>query len=209
MIYGDDELASTMFHELSHQLVYIADDTAFNEAFAVTVEQEGLARWLAARGRAADLESYRARRARRAEALRVVARHREQLVTLYASGAQPADMRQRKAEEFAALVRELQALAARNGTQVRTGRLRSTVRLTMRGWPRWLPTTTACRASSACWKSSNMTCRASMTPCARSRSCRAKCGVSNSAAASHADSYRAYERVRENTPRGLARDPEP
>ena len=46
MSYGDDELASIMFHELAHQLVYIADDTAFNEAFAVTVEQEGLARWL-------------------------------------------------------------------------------------------------------------------------------------------------------------------
>ena len=55
MTYGDDELASIMFHELSHQLVYIADDTSFNEAFAVTVEQEGLARWLKFRGREADL----------------------------------------------------------------------------------------------------------------------------------------------------------
>ena len=51
MAYGDDELASIMFHELSHQVVYIADDTSFNEAFAVTVEQEGLARWLKFRGR--------------------------------------------------------------------------------------------------------------------------------------------------------------
>ena len=55
MSYGDDELASIMFHELSHQLVYIQDDTSFNEAFAVTVEQEGLARWLKFRGREADL----------------------------------------------------------------------------------------------------------------------------------------------------------
>jgi predicted aminopeptidase len=50
MTYGDDELASIMFHELSHQVVYIADDTSFNEAFAVTVEQEGLARWLKSQG---------------------------------------------------------------------------------------------------------------------------------------------------------------
>ena len=55
MGYGDDELASIMFHELSHQVVYIPDDTSFNEAFAVTVEQEGLARWLKFRGREADL----------------------------------------------------------------------------------------------------------------------------------------------------------
>ena len=55
MSYGDDELASILFHELSHQVVYIPDDSAFNEAFAVTVEQEGLARWLKARGREADL----------------------------------------------------------------------------------------------------------------------------------------------------------
>ena len=56
--YGDDELASILFHELSHQVVYIPDDSSFNEAFAVTVEREGLARWLKYRGREADLGKY-------------------------------------------------------------------------------------------------------------------------------------------------------
>ena len=41
--YGDNELAAIIFHELSHQLVYVAGDSEFNEAFAVTVEQAGLA----------------------------------------------------------------------------------------------------------------------------------------------------------------------
>ena len=76
MAYGDDELASIMFHELSHQLVYIADDTSFNEAFAVTVEQEGLARWLKFRGREADLDKYLKRRERQAEGDALVARYR-------------------------------------------------------------------------------------------------------------------------------------
>src|SRR5438876_7211762 len=44
--YGDDELAATIFHELAHQLLYVRDDSQFNEAFASTVEDEGLERWL-------------------------------------------------------------------------------------------------------------------------------------------------------------------
>ena len=70
MTYGDDELASIMFHELSHQLVYIPDDSSFNEAFAVAVEQEGLARWLKFRGREADIASTRSGARARQRAMR-------------------------------------------------------------------------------------------------------------------------------------------
>jgi predicted aminopeptidase len=117
MSYGDDELASIMFHELSHQVVYIPDDTSFNEAFAVTVEQEGLARWLKQRGRPADLVRYRERRERQAESIRVVARYRDQLKNLYASGLAPDAMRRRKSAVFAALVAELKAADARHGVK--------------------------------------------------------------------------------------------
>ncbi len=115
--YGDDELASILFHELSHQVVYIADDSAFNEAFAVTVEREGLARWLESRGRIADLEKYQKRRERQAESMRIVARYRRELESLYASQLPEEEMRQRKAEVFARLVVELKALDARHGTR--------------------------------------------------------------------------------------------
>ena len=43
LIYGDRELAAIIFHELAHQLIYVAGDSEFNEAFAVTVEETGLA----------------------------------------------------------------------------------------------------------------------------------------------------------------------
>src|SRR5688572_22417199 len=59
--YGDVDLAAIIFHELSHQVVYIPGDSAFNEAFAVAVEQAGLQRWLAFRGRSGELERYKAR----------------------------------------------------------------------------------------------------------------------------------------------------
>jgi predicted aminopeptidase len=51
MRYGDLDLVATLFHELAHQLIYVKGDSEFNESFAVTIEQEGLRRWLAARGR--------------------------------------------------------------------------------------------------------------------------------------------------------------
>jgi predicted aminopeptidase len=119
MSYGDDELAAIMFHELSHQVVFIPNDSSFNEAFAITVEQEGLARWLTAQGRAADLQRHRERRRRQAESIQVIARRRDQLAALYASGVAPAIMRQRKAQIFAALADELEALDARYGFKSR------------------------------------------------------------------------------------------
>jgi predicted aminopeptidase len=117
MAYGDDELASIMFHELSHQVIYIADDTAFNEAFAVTVEQEGLARWLKFRGREADLGRYLRRRERQSESLAIVARHRRELAQLYRAPIPTIEMRERKRAVFARLVKELRALAERYGTE--------------------------------------------------------------------------------------------
>ena len=117
MIYGDDELASIMFHELSHQLVYIRDDTAFNEAFAVTVEQEGLARWLKFHGREAELAKYQKRRARQREGVALVARFRGELTALYGMNIGPEVMRARKAQVFARLVAELRALDLRFGTE--------------------------------------------------------------------------------------------
>lgn len=43
---ADWQLASLIFHELAHQVVYVAGDTDFNESFATAVEMEGLSRWL-------------------------------------------------------------------------------------------------------------------------------------------------------------------
>jgi len=115
--YGDDELTSIIFHELSHQVIYIADDSSFNEAFAVTVEREGLSRWLTAHGRAADLTRYLKRRERQEAAMRIIKRHREQLATVYGSGAAPEVMRERKRKVFADLVTGLKALDAEYGVR--------------------------------------------------------------------------------------------
>ncbi|WP_281852737.1 aminopeptidase [Dyella sp. GSA-30] len=48
--WDDDELASTIFHELAHQLIYVKGDSAFNESFASFVQDEGLRQWRQSRG---------------------------------------------------------------------------------------------------------------------------------------------------------------
>jgi predicted aminopeptidase len=117
MSYGDDELASIIFHELSHQVVYIPDDTAFNEAFAVAVEQEGLARWLEFRGRKSDLGKYLRRRERQAESLAIVSRYRRELAQLYQAPVPGSEMRERKHAVFRRLVAELRALGEKYGVE--------------------------------------------------------------------------------------------
>jgi predicted aminopeptidase len=108
--FGEDEAARVIFHELAHQVVFVAGDTAFNESFAVTVEDEGMRRWLAARGNSQRLVEFAARQGRRAQFHRLIADCRERLRRIYAS-AQPADeMRRAKAEAFAQMRRDYQAL---------------------------------------------------------------------------------------------------
>ena len=42
--WNDVELASIIFHELTHQLLYVPNDASFNEALATTVAEEGVRR---------------------------------------------------------------------------------------------------------------------------------------------------------------------
>lgn len=98
--YPDWQLARLLFHELAHQRVYAKNDTTFNESFAVVVEEEGVRRWLAAEGRAAELEAFRASQARRREFARQVEETRGRLAVLYRSGVSKDAMRQGKTEEF-------------------------------------------------------------------------------------------------------------
>lgn len=113
--YGDDELAAIIFHELSHQLIYIAGDSEFNEAFATAVEQAGLERWLRFRGRESDLGRYKARRVRQAQIVGLFARTRTKLAELYRQQLSTDAMRARKHEILASLDEELAQLEKKLG----------------------------------------------------------------------------------------------
>ena len=102
--YPDAQLARLLFHELAHQVVYARDDTAFNESFAVTVEEEGVKRWLQAEGRSAELESFRASQARRQKFAADVKATRSRLEAAYQDPSLSRDEKlQRKRAEYAKL----------------------------------------------------------------------------------------------------------
>jgi len=112
--YGGIELAGIIFHELAHQLLYVRGDSSFNEAFAVTVEHEGVRRWLLSQGRTAALERYEEQNARDLDYVRLFRRYRARLEKLYASGVPAEQMRERKRAVFAALAQDMSRLAARS-----------------------------------------------------------------------------------------------
>lgn len=105
-------LAGLIFHELSHQVVFIKGDTAFNEGFAVTVELEGVKRWLAHQGSSAMLEKYQQRKSRHKQFVELVTQTRDQLEKLYESGRDPQQLRTQKTEIIERMQHRYQQLKA-------------------------------------------------------------------------------------------------
>jgi len=85
--WPETELARLVFHELAHQIVYVKDDSVFNESFASAVEEVGVERWLKAEGNA-QLDAQFARAQKQRALFRDLIREtRERLTSLYASDA--------------------------------------------------------------------------------------------------------------------------
>lgn len=110
--WSDTQLAATLFHELAHQVVYVPGDSEFNEAFATTVEETGLERWLAFNGRSQQLQAWRTYRQRQQQFVDLLLRTREKLRDLYASGLPESEMRTRKQQTFGQLKFEYTQLRA-------------------------------------------------------------------------------------------------
>lgn len=98
MNWGDERLATLIFHELAHQRLYVKDDSEFNESYATFVEQEGTRQWRQARG--LPLEGAKSETQRRDQLTRLALETRNRLKALYAEPLTPQTMRQRKAAEF-------------------------------------------------------------------------------------------------------------
>jgi predicted aminopeptidase len=103
MGWDDVELAAIIFHELTHQLLYVPNDSSFNEALATTVEEEGVRRWLLAQGRTVDLENHQTRQQHYLEVIDLLSATRAQLRAVYASALPPDLERDKKRAAFAAL----------------------------------------------------------------------------------------------------------
>jgi len=108
--YPEAELARLIFHELSHQVVYLKGDSAFNESFATAVEEVGVERWLTAHGDAAMRSRYAEFSQRRRQFVLLLQRNRARLEAVYQQAAPEEARLAAKQAVFAELRREYEQL---------------------------------------------------------------------------------------------------
>jgi len=108
--WSDERLVAVIFHELAHQQLYVADDTAFNESFASFVEQQGLRQWRTEQNLPTqDPQGEQ----QRAQFSALVLASRARLEQLYRSGVPAEQMRVGKQAEFARLRQQYAELRER------------------------------------------------------------------------------------------------
>jgi predicted aminopeptidase len=110
--WSDAQIAATLFHELAHQVLYVPNESSFNEAFASVVEEQGAKRWLELRQDAAALQAWQTARERGRAFTDLLLRTRERLRNLYASEPPSSDLYYRKQLEFGRLKYEYWQLKA-------------------------------------------------------------------------------------------------
>jgi len=113
--WPDYRLAGLLFHELTHQRIYIDDDTTFNESLASAVQQAGTRLWLQSLERDDDIRRLAAWTAYRDEVIALIEALRASLATLYDEELEDAIKRERKAEKIAEARRAHDAIAAKHG----------------------------------------------------------------------------------------------
>ena len=110
MYKSEARRAGIIFHELAHQVVYIDDDSAFNEAFATTVEQEGIRRWLAKKGKSNQYKQYLANKKRDSELNKLLKETRNELKNLYKKNLNDKKKREAKKLIFLSMQKKYQRL---------------------------------------------------------------------------------------------------
>ena len=103
MYKSEASRAGIIFHELAHQVVYIDDDSAFNEAFATTVEQEGIRRWLEKNGDDARYTQYLLNKKRDTQLNQLLQGTRDRLKDLYKTDLTEAVKRKTKKQIFVSM----------------------------------------------------------------------------------------------------------
>ena len=104
--YPRAELARLIFHELAHQMVYVRDDTRFNESFAAAVEEAGVARWLARSGDATERAAHARLQGIKREFVALLLDYRAKLEAHYKLDLPVEEKRAGKQRLFAQLERD-------------------------------------------------------------------------------------------------------
>ena len=117
MRWDDIDLIAVLIHELAHQLVYVKDDSAFNESFATAVEEIGVRLWLESRGEMETMADYVAGRELQQSLMKFVVKARADLIDVYESDIAIELKRVQKRERLKALAGDVAAELQRNGKE--------------------------------------------------------------------------------------------
>jgi predicted aminopeptidase len=107
---SESDLAALIFHELAHGILYIKDDTAFNESFATAVEQEGVRRWQLSANDSKGFEKWLRKYGRRRRFTDLVSTTRARLQEVYDSNRSLITKRRQKAAVFSQMRAEFSEL---------------------------------------------------------------------------------------------------
>lgn len=110
--WPDFRLAGLIFHELTHQRLYIDDDTQFNESLASAVQQMGTELWLESEARTDEIAQYRRSIIYRQAVVSLIEQTRTELDALYKTRIAPEIIRQRKQQIFNTAIDQHRSLAA-------------------------------------------------------------------------------------------------
>ncbi len=113
--WPDYRLAGLLFHELTHQQIYIDDDTTFNESLATAVQQAGTQLWLESRGRTREIERLQQWLQYRGESIALIQSTRAQLGEIYARSIDDAEKHRLKQAAFESARERHQIIAANHG----------------------------------------------------------------------------------------------
>jgi predicted aminopeptidase len=108
--WPEGELSRLIFHELAHQVAYAPGDTTFNESFATAVEHIGSQRWLEENATPEVRAKQALTEARRDDFHVLVRAWRAKLDAMYRSDLPDAQKRVRKAELYAGMRADYEAL---------------------------------------------------------------------------------------------------
>jgi predicted aminopeptidase len=112
--WPEHRLAGLIFHELTHQRIYVDDDTTFNESLASAVQQAGTELWLKSNNQQEALREMSRWLAYSEEVIELIVSTREGLTELYAGDLKDEEKRAQKARRFDAVRAEHAGIAARH-----------------------------------------------------------------------------------------------
>lgn len=94
--WPDAQLAGLIFHELTHQRLYVDNDTLFNESLASAVQQMGTERWLESIKKNIEIDQFQRSIQYRHAVVNLIEKTRNELDTLYKTNHSPKMKRQQK-----------------------------------------------------------------------------------------------------------------